>query len=125
MTTSTATRGRGAIHPMKSPLAARHHDLAAITPPRVAGTSLRRRDPAPRADISASQPPDGRHRGQEAPISFGRLAEAQAVAAPLITAGQRVSRRTLRAGGLHGSNTELGTLARFLGAEHRPPDPPH
>jgi hypothetical protein len=49
MTTSTATRSRGSIHPMKSPLAARHHDLAPVTPPRGAGTGPGRRGPAPRA----------------------------------------------------------------------------
>lgn len=41
-----------------------------------------------------------------------RLAEAQAIAARLTVAGQRISRRTLRAAGLRGSNAELGELAR-------------
>jgi hypothetical protein len=43
-----------------------------------------------------------------------RLAEAQIVADRLRAAGQRVSRRTLRAAGLHGSNAELGALARIV-----------
>jgi integrase/recombinase XerD len=48
MTTGTATRPRRAIHPMKSPLATRNHDLAVAAPLR-ADTSQRQRDPAPRA----------------------------------------------------------------------------
>jgi hypothetical protein len=32
----------------------------------------------------------------------------------LSTAGKRVSRRTLRTAGVHGSNTDLGALARIL-----------
>ena len=44
-----------------------------------------------------------------------RLTEAQIVADRLRAAGQRVSRRTLRAaGGGHGSNAELGALARII-----------
>jgi hypothetical protein len=43
-----------------------------------------------------------------------RLAEADAAAKRLVAAGQRVSRRTLRAAGLHGSNADLGTLARII-----------
>jgi hypothetical protein len=41
-----------------------------------------------------------------------RLAEAQAFAVHLAIAGQRISRRTLGAAGLRGSNAELGELAR-------------
>ena len=47
-------------------------------------------------------------------VSAERLTEAQAVAAHLAAAGQRVSRRTLRAAGLRGSNVELGALAQLL-----------
>ena len=47
-----------------------------------------------------------------------RLAHADAAAQRLITAGQRVSRRTLRAAGVRGSNASLGTLARALAASH-------
>jgi hypothetical protein len=42
-----------------------------------------------------------------------RLAEAEIMAERLTAAGQRVSRRTLRAAGLHGSNADLGALARI------------
>jgi hypothetical protein len=52
-----------------------------------------------------------------APRVQARLAEARAAAAPLAAAGQRVSRRTLRAAGLHGSNADLGTIARILATE--------
>jgi hypothetical protein len=43
-----------------------------------------------------------------------RLAEAHAAAARLVTSGQRVSRRSLRAAGLHGSNADLGVLAGLV-----------
>lgn len=43
-----------------------------------------------------------------------RLAEAEKTARQLITTGRRVSRRSLRAAGLRGSNAELGQLARKL-----------
>jgi hypothetical protein len=42
-----------------------------------------------------------------------RLTEAQAVAERLIAAGEQVSRRSLRRAGLHGSNADLGALARM------------
>jgi hypothetical protein len=42
-----------------------------------------------------------------------RLAEAEIMAERLTAAGQRVSRRTLRAAGLHGSNADLGAFARI------------
>jgi hypothetical protein len=44
----------------------------------------------------------------------GQLAAAVSAAARLTAAGQRVSRRTLRAAGLRGSNADLGTLARII-----------
>jgi hypothetical protein len=74
-----------------------------------------------RADASAvhapgplgEMPPAGQADNRAGMISPGRLTEAQAVAARLVAAGQRVSRRTLRAAGLHGSNAHLGTLARM------------
>jgi hypothetical protein len=43
-----------------------------------------------------------------------RLAEAHAAAARLVTSGQRISRRSLRAAGLHGSNADLGVLAGLV-----------
>jgi hypothetical protein len=43
-----------------------------------------------------------------------RLAEAQALAARLTAAGQRVSRRSLRRAGLRGSNAELGAVALIV-----------
>ena len=43
-----------------------------------------------------------------------RLAEAQAVATQLTAVGQRVSRRALRRAGIHGSNADLGLLARIV-----------
>jgi hypothetical protein len=38
----------------------------------------------------------------------------------LSTAGKRISRRTLRTAGVHGSNADLGVLARILSS--RPGD---
>jgi hypothetical protein len=43
-----------------------------------------------------------------------RMAEAEAVAQRLIAAGERVSRRSLRRAGLHGSNADLGAIARMV-----------
>jgi hypothetical protein len=44
------------------------------------------------------------------------LAAAQVLAARLGAGGQRVSRRSLRAAGLRGSNAELGAAARIVGS---------
>jgi hypothetical protein len=49
MTTSTAIRNRVASHPMKSPLAARQHELPTVVPPPDTRVGQRPRDPAPRA----------------------------------------------------------------------------
>jgi hypothetical protein len=60
-------------------------------------------------------------------IRARRLAQAQAAAASITAAGQRVSRRNLRAAGIHASNAELGTLATNLKAhppDHNPAPPP-
>jgi hypothetical protein len=46
-----------------------------------------------------------------------KVREAVALADDLVAAGQRVSRRNLRAAGLHGSNTELSELARQVRAD--------
>jgi hypothetical protein len=43
-----------------------------------------------------------------------RLIEARAAAAHLTASGQHVSRRTLRRAGIHGSNAELGLIARIV-----------
>jgi hypothetical protein len=43
-----------------------------------------------------------------------RIQDAHAVAVRLMATGQRVSRRTLRSAGFHGSNTELGAIARLI-----------
>ena len=50
-----------------------------------------------------------------------RLAQARTAAAELATAGQRISRRNLRAAGIKGSNAALGALASTL--RTTPPDP--
>ncbi|MGH3274770.1 MAG: hypothetical protein ACRDNZ_10695, partial [Streptosporangiaceae bacterium] len=46
-----------------------------------------------------------------------RLADAQAIADRLTATGKRVSRRSLRGAGLHGSNAELGAVARMVGSQ--------
>jgi len=46
-----------------------------------------------------------------------RLAQARAAAASLNAAGKRVSRRSLRTAGVHGSNAELGTVARLIASQ--------
>lgn len=47
-------------------------------------------------------------------IPASQIAEAEAAAACLTAAGQRISRRTLRAAGVHASNANLGKLASRL-----------
>jgi hypothetical protein len=44
----------------------------------------------------------------------GRIPDAYATAANLMASGQRVSRRSLRSAGLHGSNAELGAIAQLI-----------
>ncbi len=53
------------------------------------------------------------------PPARARPSDAYAAAARVIASGQRVSRRSLRSAGLHGSNTDLGMLAHLVRA--RPP----
>lgn len=47
-------------------------------------------------------------------VGAKHLAQAHAAAQELTTAGQPVSRRTLRAAGIRGSNALLGALARYV-----------
>jgi hypothetical protein len=47
-------------------------------------------------------------------VSPDRMAEAEQAALEVVASGHRVSRRNLRAAGLHGSNADLGKLARKL-----------
>ena len=48
-----------------------------------------------------------------------QLGQARAVAAQLAAAGRRVSRRSLRAAGLRGSNADLGALALATRTQYR------
>jgi hypothetical protein len=74
------------------------------------------------SDQNAGRGPRGGLNADQAPVPAqsadlgGRLREAEAAAGELLTAGQRVSRRSLRAAGMRGSNTELSDLARRLRA---------
>jgi len=76
----------------------------------------------PRPDNATSTGPDQAADHPDSPARAGcpadmfcpdRLAEATAAAGQLTATGQRVSRRTLRAAGLHGSNAHLSALARI------------
>ncbi len=51
---------------------------------------------------------------QARPPARMRLPDAYTAAASVIASGQRVSRRSLRSAGLHGSNADLGMLARLV-----------
>jgi hypothetical protein len=69
--------------------------------------------------LGENQHEQARHAGHEASThphndSSARLARARAIAGHLIASGQRVSRRTLRAAGIKGSNADLAQLARAL-----------
>jgi hypothetical protein len=65
------------------------------------------------AGAPGGTPPGDVAADSAAGVSAGRLEEARAAAAQLVAAGQRVSRRSLRAAGLHGSNADLGMLAHL------------
>ena len=72
----------------------------------------------------AEQMADGATRDHTAGvITTERLAQAVAVAARLCADGRRISRRTLRAGGVRGSNADLGTLARIITAQPSAKEP--
>ena len=53
-------------------------------------------------------------------IRADQLARARTAAAQLTADGQRVSRRSLRAAGLHGSNADLGAIAQATRTEMTP-----
>jgi hypothetical protein len=72
-------------------------------------------DPGPRGRPDADQSVPVRDLSESAGQG-GRLSEAQAAASELAAAGQRISRRSLRAAGIRGSNAELSELARSLHA---------
>ena len=70
---------------------------------------------------------EGRHDSTHAPAAGQpatdhRLAHAEAIAGQLFAAGQRISRRNLRAAGLRGSNAALGTLARAVSSARDEPE---
>jgi hypothetical protein len=78
-------------------------------------------------DAALVQPHDGTAATREPPWPFApafnarpparmRPSEAYTAAARVIASGQRVSRRSLRSAGLHGSNADLGMLARLVRA---------
>jgi hypothetical protein len=48
------------------------------------------------------------------PPARTRLPDAYSAAAEVIASGQQISRRSLRSAGLHGSNADLGMLARLV-----------
>lgn len=69
----------------------------------------------PVVDLSANVAVSGHSEdGRARPPARVRHKDAQAAAAQLITSGQAISRRSLRSAGLHGSNADLGMLARRL-----------
>jgi hypothetical protein len=74
-----------------------------------------------RADAAVLSTLGGMHaqqrEGAASCLNPERVAEAEAAAAELAAAGRRVSRRSLRAAGVHGSNADLGALARMVGMQ--------
>ena len=62
--------------------------------------------------LAEQRPPEPTAR----PPARMRPSEAYTAAARVIASGQRVSRRSLRSAGLHGSNADLGVLARLVRA---------
>jgi len=49
------------------------------------------------------------------------MTQARTAATQLTVSGQRISRRTLRAWGVKGSNADLGVLARIIAIEPAAP----
>jgi hypothetical protein len=85
-------------------LAARHASDAQVDTYAVSFHAEDQEGPATRpARIGGARPP-----------ARVRVADVQAAAATIIASGSSVSRRSLRAAGLHGSNADLGMLARSL-----------
>ena len=82
-----------------APASAQHHD----------GTRVTREPSWPPVGVLSARPP-----------ARMRPSEAYTAAAAVVASGQRVSRRSLRTAGLHGSNADLGMLARLVRA--RPPN---
>jgi hypothetical protein len=81
-----------------------------------------RHDPVRHDPVRPPAPGTGTGRVVNSAMSL-RMAEAYAAADRLARAGQRISRRSLRAAGLHGSNADLGMLAGLVrsslaGARH-------
>ncbi len=102
------------------------------------------RDPPVPADVASEYPGpafralrdqhgDGRGTGKLAsypgygfrahPPARTRLPDAYSAAARVIASGQQISRRSLRSAGLHGSNADLGMLARLVRASPHGPRP--
>ena len=57
------------------------------------------------------------------PPARTRVPDAYSAAARVIASGQQISRRSLRSAGLHGSNADLGMLARLVRASPHGPRP--
>jgi hypothetical protein len=92
-----------------------HADTAAA-----AGSSASGPGHADRADPGDRAAGPGRS-GADLSLDLVRLGEARTAAERITAAGLLVSRRTLRAAGIRGSNTDLGALATALRASPRAP----
>lgn len=87
-------------------------DAQSAGQPRSAGPD----QAADRADNGGAGPGQSEDRTART-IRPDHLTGTGAAATLLSTVGQRVSRRTLRTAGMHGSNADLGALARILGSQ--------
>jgi len=89
--------------------------------------------PGPASSALRDQHGDGRGAGKLAsypgygvrarPPARTRLPDAYSAAARVIASGQQISRRSLRSAGMHGSNADLGMLARLVRASPHDPGP--
>jgi hypothetical protein len=83
-----------------------------IIAPSTSHTEPKGSFPGPAHD-SLSRDPDHLHRAQDRLPARARIEDTKAAVAKLIVAGRPISRRSLRSAGLHGSNADLGMLARM------------
>ncbi len=133
-TEPAATPGRFPDHPTHNQPAGREHDRSHIDQP--AATPALAAQPGKTAHAGhrtgeASQKTDHHHNpaagsadpwnGQLTPTQQARMTQARTAATQLTVSGQRISRRTLRAWGVKGSNADLGVLARIIAIEPAAP----
>jgi hypothetical protein len=97
-------RRAGRLQPAPSP--------SVIIAPSTSLTEPKSSFPGPAHD-ALSRDPDHLHRARDRLPARARIEDTKVAVAKVIVAGRPISRRSLRSAGLHGSNADLGMLARM------------